>query len=477
MRIPKTLNPLINEDYTVDNILKLIFEPLFNIDENLKPVPNLASSYSISEDAKKITITMKDGLAWHNGNAITAEDVVFSLDVIKKNPNSIYGNVLNKVSAYSSKGNQVFIEYIEPYAWAIYNLCFPIIPKRYYQNNLELDSNANFNPIGSGNYKFSYYNLASNLMLEKTNNFKGTPYINAINISITPERETDLYAFERNVINALKVDFSEWGKLNFNREKIDTKIITNDYEFLGFNYDAPLYKNVYLRKAIAYAIPKDEIIQNIYLGTGIKTTSPINPNAWNSSSNEIENYEYNMQKAMENLALANVNLSQVQTTILVNAENEERIETAELIAKRLEQIGIKVLVVVKPFAEYMNILEEGSYHMFLGGIDFYTIPNFESFLMSTGKGQGGINYCNFSDAKMDLLIGNMNKAIGEENFLKATKEFETYFSEQLPMVGLFFKNDILLTDNTIIGNKNPNLYNQYNNIELWHIKQKDVKND
>ena len=257
----------------------------------------------------------------------------------------------------------------------------------------------------------------------------------------------------------------------------NTKIITNDYEYLDFNYDAPFYKNVYLRKAIAYAIPKDEIIQNIYLGTGIKTTSPINPNAWNSSSNEIENYEYNMQKAMENLALANVNLSQVQTTILVNAENEERIETAELIAKRLEQIGIKVLVVVKPFAEYMNILEEGSYHMFLGGIDFYTIPNFESFLMSTGKGQGGINYCNFSDAKMDLLIGNMNKAIGEENFLKATKEFETYFSEQLPMVGLFFKNDILLTDNTIIGNKNPNLYNQYNNIELWHIKQKDVKND
>lgn len=467
MRIPKTLNPLINEDYTVDNILKLIFEPLFTLDENLKPIPNLANSYSISEDGKKITITMKDGIYWHNQKPITAEDVVFSLGIIKSNPNSIYGNVLNKISAYSSKANQVFIEYKEPYSWAIYNLCFPIIPKSYYQNNLQ---DTSFKPIGSGNYKFSSYKLASMLKLEKVSNFKGIPYINEINVLITPDRETDLHAFEKNIIDSLKVNFSEWGKLNSNREKTYTKIITNNFEFLGFNYDAPLYKNIYLRRAIAYAIPKDEIIQNIFLNTGTKATSPINPKAWNSSYNDIENYEYSIEKARQNLALANINLAEAKTTILVNSENEERIETAKLIAKRLEQIGLNVSVVIKPFEEYINILKEGSYHMFLGGIDFNTVPNFESFLTSTGKGEGGINYGNFSDARMDFLIGNMSRAIGEENFLKATKDFEIYFSEQLPLVGLFFKNDILLTDNTVLGNKTPNLYSQYNNIHLWHMK-------
>lgn len=478
MRLPKTLNPLINEDYTVDNILKLIFEPLFIIDETLKPVPNIAESYSISEDGKTLIINMREGITWHNGDLITAKDVVFSLDVIKANPTSIYINVLNKVASYSSKGSQVFIEYIEPYTWAIYNLCFPIIPKNYYQNNLDLQSEVNFKPVGSGSYKFSSYRLANNLILEKTNSFKGTPYIDTINIMITPNKETDLNAFERNITDSIKVDFSEWGKLNFNKEKIDTKINTNSFEFLGFNHNLPLYKNLYFRKAIAYMIPKDEIVQNVLLGSGIKTISPINPISWNSSYEEIENYNYSVEKAIENLALANLNLSQLETTILVNAENEQRIEIADFISKRLERLGLKVVVIVKPFDEYLQILQEGTYHMFLGGIDFNMIPNFESFLTTNGIEEGGLNYFDYQDPKMDLLIGNMYKAIGEQNFLKACKEFEKYFTEQLPLVGLYFQKDILLTDGKVLGEKNPNIYSQYNDIELWHIKQEEVvKND
>lgn len=478
MRMPKTFNPLINQDVTVDNILKLIFEPLFTITEDtLKPVPNLASGYSLSEDGKTVYIDMKQDIYWQDGKSITASDVIFSLDTIKKNPDSIYAKALDKVSSYSSNGQRVVINYKEPYSFFAYNLCFPIIPKHYYQNIAKEDEYGIDikEPLGSGSYKFSSYRLANELILQKTSNFKGTPYIDTIKVIITPDYQTDLYAFEKNIINAINIDFSNWGDLSYKREKLTTGINSNNFEYLGFNFDKPIFKNGFLRKAIAYAIPKDEILKNIYLNNGVKAISPINPKSY-LAYKELETYEYSVEDAIEVLGKANLTKDVLNFSILVNKENKERIEMAMLIQKRLSQIGLNITVVKKPFEEYKKDLEEGNFDMFLGGIDFGIIPNLQSFLTSTGTGEGGINYQNFKDEHMDELIENMYKATSEESFIQQAISMQKYFVEQLPVVGIVFKNQMLLTDYTIKGDKQPNIYNQFNNIEKWYIEQ-EVDND
>ena len=76
---------------------------------------------------------------------------------------------------------------------------------------------------------------------------------------------------------------------------------------------------------------------------------------------------------------------------------------------------------------------------------------------------------------MDSLVGNLYNATSEEAFLKASIDIQQYFAEQLPVVGILFKDQILLTDYTIKGDKKPNIYNQYNNIEKWYIEQ-EVEN-
>lgn len=471
MRMPKTLNPLINEDATVDDILKLVFEPLFTIDtKTLKPVPNLASSYSISEDGKTVYINMRDDILWHDGNKVTAKDVVFSLDVIKSNPQSLYANALNKVASYSSNGSQVVIKYTEPYSFFIYNLCFPVIPSHYYKNGLDINSKQSFQPIGNGSFKYESYRLANELILKKTTSFKGTPYIDSIKVIVTSDQETDLYALERNVINSLSLDFSKWSNLNYKREKLATSITTNDFEYLGFNFDKEIFKNVNFRKAVAYCIPKNEIIQNIYLGNGIETISPINPKSF-LAYEEIEKYQYSMENAIQALGKANLTKEMTNFTLLVNLENKERLETAELIKKRLNQMGLNVTIIKKNFDEYKKDLETGNFDMFLAGIDFGILPNYASFLTSSGTGEGGVNYQNFKDAKMDTLVSNMYMATSEQNFLNASYEMQKYFVQTLPVVGIFFKDDILVTDYTIKGEKQPNIYNQFDNIEKWYIEQ------
>ena len=178
-----------------------------------------------------------------------------------------------------------------------------------------------------------------------------------------------------------------------------------------------------------------------------------------------------MENAIQALGKANLTKEMTNFTLLVNLENKERLETAELIKKRLSQIGLNVTIIKKNFDEYKKDLETGNFDMFLAGIDFGLVPNYQSFLTSSGTGEGGINYQNFKDAKMDTLVSNMYTAKSEQNFLNASYEMQKYFVQTLPVVGIFFKDDILVTDYTIKGEKQPNIYNQFDNIEKWYIEQ------
>lgn len=470
MRSPKTLNPLINQDVTVDEVLKLMFEPLFKIDEkSLKPVPNIASNYSISEDGMSIQISIRENIYWHDGNPITANDVVYSLDVIKQTPTSIYSNVLDKVASYSVSNNQVIINYTEPNGFLLFNLSFPIIPRHYYNGNLDVSSNASFNPVGSGSYKFASYRLANELVLESTMGLRGVPYITTIKAIITPDFETDVYAFENNVINAISTDFTVWGNLKTNRPKTVTQTLSNNFEFLGFNFENPIFADNQLRKAFAYAIPKQDIVNNVYLSSGIKGISPINPQSYLYTP-LTETYSNSTIDALNALSMSNA--TSTSFSLLVNSENVQRLETANLIQKSLEQIGIEITIISKPFEQYKLDLENGDFELFLGGIDFDILPNFNSFLSSSGLGEYGINYQNYSNAHMDMLISNMYSATSEENFMSACADFQIYFSEELPVIGIMFKNKFLITDNIILGEKSPTILNPFDNIEKWYISTK-----
>lgn len=468
IRQPFTLNPLVNEDATVDNMLKLVFEPLFILDENLKPVPNLAKSYTISEDGLQINITLRNDIYWHDGTSITASDVIYSLDTIRNNPNSIYYNFLDYIQSYSSNGNNITIYYKEPFSFILYNLCFPIIPKHYYTKDTNKDTTESLNTVGSGMFKFSEYNIANSIVLEATTNFKGTPKISTITAIISTDRETDLYSFEQNITNFITSTISDLGKFKSNKEVEIENVVSNNFEFLGFNLKNSLLSNIELRKAIAYLIPKDEIVSNIYLDSGIQASTIVNPKSWLFSS-EIISYSYNIEKAKQHLENSNIIFTdENKLTILVNEENNERVETAKLISNRLNQLGIKNEVIKKTFEEYKELLENDDFDIFIGGIDFASYPDYKSFLTSAGLEKGGINYNNIDDEYMNELVDKVYSAVNENDLLIYMEELQQYCNEYLGFVGILFKDYILLSDENVKILKGSR-YNFFSNIKDWYI--------
>ncbi len=469
MRIPKTLNPLVNQDKTVDDALKLIFEPLFKIDNSGKIVSNIGESYNFANDV--LTVKIKSGLKWHNGESITANDVVFSLDTIKaQGANSIYKDALLNVSSYSASGDVLTVKYSKPYYYGIYNLCFPVIPSNYYKGKTAIDSDVSFKPVGSGSFKFSSYRLANELILEKCQGISGaSPYIEKISVIVTDDRQTDLYAFEQSVTDVIQSDVSEWGKYSAGKKINITEFDTNDFEFLGYNFKNPILSNIVVRRAIAYAVPTQNIVESVYLNHGVASSIPVNPTNRAYAKDDLKLFEYNFEKAKELILQSGYTKEQLTFSILVNSENKSRCEAATIIADRLNQAGFNIIVNRQPFDKYQSLLISDGFDMFVGGVKLSNSGDLKPLLLSLSA-TSGINYFNYSNQHMDELINKVEGATSDDAFLAAQAELQQFIADEIPCTGICFKYSAVLTSDKVDGEKNPNRSNIYNDIQKWYIK-------
>ena len=199
--IPINFNPLLNQNPDMDNILKLIFEPMIKF-QNEKPINNLVSK--INFDGNIANITLRQDIFWSDKTNLTSDDVLFSIQQIKfSEPNSIYyvsgENIISvqKISRYELKitfGNSNFP--------SIYLLNFPVIQKKFFS-----DSNQNIkNLISNGPYKINMYKRQKNILLQKNPDYFGDGNENqfeTINIFIVPDYKTKIDAFNQSIIDLI----------------------------------------------------------------------------------------------------------------------------------------------------------------------------------------------------------------------------------------------------------------------------------
>ena len=215
MRIPETLNPLLNREETVDRILKLIYLPLLTFDDAGKANPSVAESWEFGADGKTITLQLNRGILWQNGGKLTADDVVYSFRTIQNAPDgSVYKNVLNYVSDCTKAGEYtVIFTFHENFSSNLNALCFPVIPAGYHNGDNDVKSTVNQVPVGNGIYAMHSHKQASELILQASASYHGEkPLVSHIRVKITSGEETDINAFEQGMTDVLVAEATEAGK-------------------------------------------------------------------------------------------------------------------------------------------------------------------------------------------------------------------------------------------------------------------------
>ncbi len=463
MHAPETLNPIENRDNTVDRVLRLIYEPLFVVDENMQVSPNLAESYEISGNT--VTLKIRSGVKWDDGNDVTADDVIYTLRQLENAElDTIYKSCAENITSYSKiDSTTVKISYSKGLGSVGYSLCFPIIPKHYYNSR----SAEDLKPVGNGSYKFTDYTLVNEMKLEASDTgLNGSPYISNINVKIMPDTLTEIQALEAGVIDAMVLDINSLGSLSTELSDDAVEFATNQFEFVGFNIQDEMFSNVSVRQGLAHLIPRDNIINDIYLNKMTESVTPLNPvNSYTSRVGE-NSYEFDTNLASTLVSSGGRSFDSFTFNILVNSENSSRVESAKLISEAFNSVGMHTSVEAVSFTEYEERLKSGDFAMYVGGVRLK--ENMD--VVSIAGSSGSINYGKYADVNMDKLIGDCTSAISEEGYKAALNELNKYISSQLPVVGIGFKSDILVTNDRIKGEKTPSVNNIYGSVYNWYIK-------
>lgn len=486
IRNPKTLNPLLNEDASIDEILKLIYDDLIVLDENQKPFPNIASSWDISPDGTSLTIKIRDNIYWHDGNSVNAYDVNFSINTIKSAPDtSVYKSCVNNIaSTFVIDNYTIQINCKQPSSLEIYNFNFPIISYNYYLGENVLTSDKNMIPMGSSAYEFESLDEMKSLNLKRNPRwFKNSQstitvseedikiydfkYIDNIKANIVPKKDAELYMFDQKQIDFLSTDVVDWEKYSGTKETTIDEYVTNDYDFLGINFNNSILNDVLVRQALSYAIPKEKIAKDIYLEHVTLTDTPINPKSWLKSSNEIV-YNYDLVKSKELLTQAgwidsdgnnilDKDGRELQFYLMVNSENPQRLEVADLIKETFSQIGIVVEIDIQDYETYVQNLQSKKFDAFLGGWKLSIVPDL-SFAFHSSQIAGGNNFISYNNADMDSLLQQAKSAIGDEAMIEAYKNLENHMIAQLPYISLYFRNAAVLMNEGLKTSDNYKVY-------------------
>lgn len=462
-------NPLLVKNDTNREIFSLIYDPLYSIDANCMPIGKLAENTAmVTNDGLNYRIDLKKNVTFHDGSYLTAGDVCATINYLISNNTSFDYNVKDILNVSVNTENSVNVTLKNPVPYLEALLTFPIV------NAKDILKEFSFN--GTGMYKVSSYVDKKFIDLEVFQNYyaKKSEEIRKIKVQLMPDKETADYAYASGMSDVFSQDIFTDIKNSNPKSGVKTKeYLSMNYNFLLLNFNNPIFKNLNVRKAINMAIDRESVVTDVLFSHGEAVYTPVFKEAW--CYNENIKPVFNVSEAKKILIsdgfTPDVNTGILQNdesgiklsfNILVNNDNNFRIQVANKISENLKYIGIDCQVKIVSFLEYQSAYYEKTYDAFLG-----TVPMSYDFCLSQFMGEQNIsNY--YSVLSIDTLNGLCrlnNLKEKQEKYI----EIQKIFYYDIPHISLYYTKETLQFSNKIKSGLNPNAFSIFNNIENWEF--------
>lgn len=470
-----TLNPILSNNRNVQEITKMIFEPLVTLNESYKMQYCLAEEIAKTDDLNYV-ITLKKDICWQDGSKFTANDVKFTVDkIMDPNINSVYKNNLKGLEALTYIDDytlKMTLSY--PIDFFAYHLTFPILSKDYYGEDDFANTDKNIAPMGTGLFKIA--TVDSNIIkLEKNNYYWNTdknPMAKEININLYNSAGEVYNAFKNGEIDILDVKIANVeeyiGSIGYKK----TEYKSREYDFLAFNTATELFSDPAVRQALSKGLDKNNIVASC-LGNGYVVSNfsldmgnwlytrdlNIEPNADEAKQILLQaGWEYKNNRWKKKINNKNVELS---FTLAVNGNNQKRIAVAENIKNQLANLGIFVTIKQVNNDSYSDMLQNKNFDVILTGMTCGYSPSVATFF-------GEENLANYSNDQIKEIMQIISNT-SDENALydNYNKLYDIYLSEA-PYIGLYRSTDQIIYNQSLVGNIKPNAFNLYYNIEKWY---------
>ncbi|MDO9149893.1 MAG: peptide-binding protein [Methylotenera sp.] len=452
---PSGLISMIAGESASSAISSNIFNSLLKYDKNLELEGDLVAHWEISTDQKTITFKLKPNLKWADNNPLTSADVLFTWQAVTNEKNaSPYASDFLLVKKAETPDAQTFrVTYEQAYAPALDSWAgLQILPKHLLEGK-DLHTTAFARkPIGSHYYQLDSWKHGEHLKLSKNaNSVLGPAQIDNLVTRIIPDNSAQFLELMADNIDLMGLDPIKYSRIIPARPELQKKLalykeLGNSYTYMGFNLKHKPFDDVRVRRAINYAIDKQEIIDGVYLGLGINIASPYKPGTrWSNPA--LTPYPYDPAKARSLLKEAGFTDSNGDGILerdgkpfsfeIITNQNKEREKSAVLIQRRLKEVGIDVQIRAIEWASFISrFIKTGDFDVVVLGWGLGLDPDQYNIWHSSQQAPGQFNFIGYNNPKVDKLLEQGRLELNPDRRMEVYHQFSATLLEDSPIIYL-----------------------------------------
>ncbi len=415
------LSPL-SSDASSREVSGNIFVGLLKYDKNLKIVPWAAESYEVLDEGLRLRFRIRPGIRWQDGVEMTAEDVAFTYRMmIDKNTPTAYGGDYRMVSSFTVTDRYGFeVRYDKPFARALETWMGAVMPRHLLEKEDLRNTRYARDPVGNGPYRFKEWIAGSRIVLEANPDyFEGRPRLDRVVYSVIPDTTTMFLELKAGSLDMMGLSPTQYVYQAKDPAIADNynlfRYLSFSYDYLAYNLESPLFKDARVRRAIARAVDKREIIAGALLGQGVPAIGPYIPGMWAYNA-AITDYSPDVAAARAALAeagwkkdakglLRNEKGLPFTFTILTNQGNDRRVKAAVIIQAQLKKLGMDVRIRTVEWAVFTSqFIDKGFFDAVILGWVVPVEPDLYDVWHSSRMRPNGLNFMMYANKELDGIL-------------------------------------------------------------------------
>ncbi len=494
------LNPLLDWNNSPDrDVDRLLYSGLMRYDSRGFPEPDLAESWGATEDGTIYNFTIRPNAVWHDGQPVTSDDVIFTVNLIKS-PASFYPQDIKSlwanVEVVRLNDKNLQFKITEPYAPFLDYLTFGVLPK-HLLDGIPLDQllNAEFNlkPVGSGPYKFDQLLVeggqVTGVVLVRFEQYYGRqPFIDQVVFKYYPTSAAALDAYTSGEVAGIGQITPD--VLTQALENPELSVYTSRMPQMGFvlfnlnNPEVPFLQDAKVRHALLLGLNRQRLIDTFLQGQAIRADGPILPGSW-AHFDGVPRLDYDPDAAIAELKLLGYSLPSDGSAVrakdsvrlsfsLVHPDDALHTQMAQSIQANWAAIGVEVNLIPAPYDQVINnFLTPRTYQAALVELAYPRTPDPDPYpFWHQAEATGGQNYSQWDNRTASEYLEQARVTTDFSLRARLYRNFQVIFGRELPALPLYVPVYSYAVNSQVQGVQLPPLFDpsdRFSLITQWFL--------
>ena len=495
------LNPLLDFYNSADrDVDRLIYSRLITFDNRGNPLADLADSWGISKDGTIYNFAIKEGVKWHDGETLTSDDIVFTIDLMRTDSPVIPSDLAEfwrNVEVTAVSPTQLQFKLPEPFSPFLDYLSFGVLPRHLLDGVAFedlVDSPFNLQPVGSGPYQFDRLivedgNITGVVLAVNPNYYGGKPFIEQLVFRYYPDDVSALDAYRNGNVQGiagvtqatLAEVLAEPGLSVYTSRLPELSMVlfnvkSNDKPFLG---DAAV------RKALYTGLNRQWMVDRILNGQAILADGPIFPGTW-AYNDALQRVNFDAAQAQDMLVEAGYVIGAEDVTVrakdgnplaftLIYPDTPEHEQIAQAIQRDWEALQARVELEAVPYDVLLNErLANRDFQAALVDINLARSPDPDPYpFWDQVQATSGQNYTQWDNKMASDYLENARITLDITERARLYRNFQAIFAEELPALPLFYPVYNYAVDTQVQGIRMGPLFDasdRFSSVTDWFLQ-------